>query len=198
MTGAGSRGSARCDPGGARRRGGAETHLHVRPRAEEGVSAGLRSADDGLEQERRRVALVLLDEAPVREDGRELVVEDATVERDEVVPLRHEPPVLVRLREGVLPGADGRGGGGAVRDRRARGRHRPERRGGGLAARRRDDDAAQGLARADRGRGADAPARAGARATRRSDHRGRRSRGTADARHACRADEGVERVRARW
>jgi hypothetical protein len=56
--------------------------LHVRPRAQEGEATGLRAADDRLEEKRRGIAFVLLDEAAIGEDRRELVVEDTAVKRD--------------------------------------------------------------------------------------------------------------------
>mmetsp|Transcript_13345 Transcript_13345/g.56403 ORF Transcript_13345/g.56403 Transcript_13345/m.56403 type:complete len:538 (-) Transcript_13345:220-1833(-) len=63
-------------------------HLHVGPGTQERETTGLSAAHDGLEKEAGRVALVLLDEAPVREDGRELIIEEAPVQRDEVVTRR--------------------------------------------------------------------------------------------------------------
>ena len=59
---------------GSRRGMRAIAHLHVGPGTQERETTGLCAAHDGLEKEAGRVALVLLDEAPVREDGRELIV----------------------------------------------------------------------------------------------------------------------------
>jgi hypothetical protein len=43
---------------------------------------------DGLEEEAGRLAVVLLDEAPVREHRRQVVGEDAPLQRQQVAPLR--------------------------------------------------------------------------------------------------------------
>lgn len=59
---------------------------------------------DGLEQEAGRLAVVLLDEAPVREHRREVIGEDAALERQEVAPLRRrllKPRLLLPHRDSV-------------------------------------------------------------------------------------------------
>ena len=64
-------------------------HLHRRSSPQERIPTDLRAADDGLEQKARRLALVLLDQHSIRQDGRQLIVKHSSKERHDVASIPH-------------------------------------------------------------------------------------------------------------